>query len=121
MKRILSKFQKIFTKKGIVNFFLSLNNFISRLNNNIHYKNMLSKKTNKDRFSEIYRKNIWKSNESGSGKGSEVLYTENLRNWLLEILPKYKVEKFVDAACGDFNWMRLVIPKLDIKYEELIL
>ena len=32
-------------------------------------------------------------------------------------MPKYKVEKFVDAACGDFNWMRLVIPKLDIKYE----
>jgi len=117
VKRILSKFQKIFTKKGIVNVFLSLNNFISRLNKKIHYKNMLSQKTNKERFSEIYRKNIWQSNESGSGKGSEVLYTENLRNWLLEILPKYKVEKFVDAACGDFNWMRLVIPKLDIKYE----
>ena len=53
MKRILSKFQKIFTKKGIVNVFLSLNNFISRLNNNIHYKNMLSKKQIKKGFQKF--------------------------------------------------------------------
>ena len=45
------------------------------------------------------------------------IYTENLRLWLLRALPKYGVKKFVDAACGDFNWMRMVVPQLDIEYQ----
>ena len=80
------------------------------------YRNMLSKDSNKEKFTEIYSKNFWHSNESGSGKGSEIIYTDNLRFWLLRTLPEYGVDKFVDAACGDFNWMKLVVPELDIEY-----
>ena len=83
---------------------------------NKDYQGMLSKDSNKEKFTEIYRMNFWHSKESGSGKGSEVIYTESLRSWLLRVLPEYGVEKFVDAACGDFNWMKLVVPQLNIKY-----
>ena len=89
--------------------------FAGRVNS--EYENMLLKATKKERFSEIYNKNFWRSNESGSGRGSEIIYTENLRLWLLRALPKYGVKKFVDAACGDFNWMRMVVPQLDIEYQ----
>ena len=43
-------------------------------------------------------------------------YTEPLRDWLVENIPKLDVNKFVDAPCGDFNWMKLVVSKLDISY-----
>ena len=77
---------------------------------------MLKRSTLQERFSDIYEKNIWGSGESGSGEGSELEYAESLRTWLVESLPKYKVRKFVDAPCGDFNWMRSVIGQVDIEY-----
>lgn len=80
------------------------------------YQKMLSKKSNAERFSDIYDKNLWSSIESGSGEGSELVYTKGLRSWLIETLAQYKVQKLVDAACGDFNWMRFVLPDLELEY-----
>lgn len=68
------------------------------------------------RFGEIYDKNFWSSKESGSGEGSEFLYTQSLREWLIETVPKLGVEVFLDAACGDFNWMKKVLPILNVDY-----
>lgn len=90
------------------------NLFIS--NKNKEYQNMLLMDSNKERFSEIYRKNFWDSSESGSGRGSELTYTKKIRDWLPKICLKYNVKSFLDVACGDFNWMRLVISELDIEY-----
>jgi hypothetical protein len=67
-------------------------------------------------FSEIYAGKIWGSAESGSGPGSEVAYTQNLRDWLVRTLPSMKVRTFVDAPCGDFNWMQLVLPQVDVDH-----
>lgn len=80
------------------------------------YNKMLQRKTLQERFSDIYEKNLWSSDESGSGEGSEIEYTEPLRNWLVKAIPKYQIIKFVDAPCGDFNWMRLVLPEVDVEY-----
>ena len=80
------------------------------------YKKMLQCETLQERFSEIYKKNFWSSDESGSGEGSEIEYTEPLRNWLVKAIPRYQIEKIVDAPCGDFNWMRFVLPKVDVEY-----
>jgi hypothetical protein len=80
------------------------------------YKKMLQRETLQERFSEIYEKNFWGSDESGSGGGSEIEYTESLRNWLVKAIPRYQIEKIVDAPCGDFNWMRFVLPKVDVEY-----
>ena len=43
------------------------------------YQNMLSETHIADRFSKIYDDNLWSSDESLSGSGSEVAYTESLR------------------------------------------
>ena len=69
-----------------------------------------------DVFTTIYEKNLWLSNESVSGDGSEVAYTESLRAWLIDNIPKYRIETIVDAPCGDFNWMRHVISHVDVSY-----
>ncbi len=82
----------------------------------VAHRKMLKREPLAERFKEIYEKNFWGSNESGSGEGSEVEYTEGLRNWLIETLPRHNIKKIVDAGCGDFNWMRLVVPKLNIEY-----
>ena len=80
------------------------------------YKKMLQRESLQERFSDIYKKNFWGSDESRSGEGSEVEYTKPLRNWLVKAIPKYQIIKFVDAPCGDFNWMRFVLPEVDVEY-----
>jgi hypothetical protein len=77
---------------------------------------MLTLSNPKDRFAEIYEKNFWCSSETLSGEGSEIAYTQPLRSWLVSNIPKLNVKNFVDAPCGDYNWMKLVIPKVDINY-----
>lgn len=69
-----------------------------------------------DRFALICENNLWGSRESVSGEGSEAHYTENLRHWLEHAVPRYQVRSIVDAPCGDFNWMRLVLPRLTVTY-----
>ena len=80
------------------------------------YREMLELDTYKERFTRIYQENFWRSAESGSGEGSEARYTERLREWLPRIIEKYGIKTFVDAPCGDFNWMRLVLPHTDVTY-----
>lgn len=80
------------------------------------YKKMLRSSTAKEKFSEIYEKNFWGSTESISGGGSEIEYTKNLREWLVSAIPKFGVQTFVDAPCGDFNWMQKVVPEVNIEY-----
>tara|TARA_B100001057_G_C22655245_1_gene873718 strand:+ start:155 stop:925 length:771 start_codon:yes stop_codon:yes gene_type:complete len=80
------------------------------------YKKMLTKKDIKDRFITIYEENLWQSKESISGEGSEISYTKPLREWMLKEISQLNIKVFVDAPCGDFNWMKTIIPKLSIKY-----
>ena len=62
-------------------------------------------------FRTIYDENRWQSLESRSGHGSTVAYTRGLRKSLEQYLTKLNVKSFLDAPCGDFNWMRhLVLP-----------
>lgn len=72
--------------------------------------------TRRQRFEAIYGKRLWKSSESASGKGSELDRTKNLRARLPELIEKYRITSVVDAPCGDFNWMRHVLEKVDVTY-----
>jgi hypothetical protein len=78
------------------------------------------------KFSNIYVHNHWGSMESRSGTGSTIKEAEAISVWLKENLIKLGIKTIVDAACGDFNWMKHIIPVLNIKYygfdivEELI-
>src|SRR5260370_27074498 len=59
-------------------------------------------------FQVAYAMGAWGSAESGSGAGSELGATENVRTYLPELFQRFQVSKFLDAPCGDWNWMRRV-------------
>jgi hypothetical protein len=69
-----------------------------------------------DRFTEIYRKNLWGNFESVSGNGSTLEGTKNLRSKLPELFEKFSIKIIFDAPCGDFNWMRHFLEKSKVNY-----
>lgn len=58
------------------------------------------------KFSKIYRKNLFEGTVSRSGGGSDLVQTEEIRKWLPGLLESLNVNSFLDAPCGDFFWMR---------------
>lgn len=70
----------------------------------------------KDVFENIYKKNLWQSEESVSGIGSEEKSTKSLVKHLPEIFKKLNVRTILDAPCGDFLWMN----KVDYKFNRYI-
>ena len=67
-------------------------------------------------FTEIYKRNLWGSNESVSGPGSTLDYTTNLRSRLPELLEEFSIKSVFDAPCGDLNWMKYLLDDIDINY-----
>ena len=59
-------------------------------------------------FSDIYRNNSWADPETVSGRGSTLERTEVIRRELPSLLAELRAKSLLDAACGDFNWMRHV-------------
>jgi hypothetical protein len=112
MNRVLTKLKR----DGLLALCISIVRYPSQFIKRKSYQKMLKLGNPKDKFSEIYKNNLWSSSESLSGDGSEVAYTEPLRKWLVSNILKLKVKDFVDAPCGDYNWMKLVTPKVDINY-----
>lgn len=78
----------------------------------IWYRKIISlkflNKTPKDVFTQKYKHNLWKSEESISGTGSEIRQTELLITELNNLLKKLEVTSLLDIPCGDFNWMQKV-------------
>jgi len=62
-------------------------------------------------FTHIYTIRFWMfggNSESVSGPGSMIKQTGVIREELPKVLRRHKVQFFVDAPCGDFNWMKEV-------------
>src|SRR5215510_4949458 len=59
-------------------------------------------------FDEIYQTNAWGDPESVSGKGSTLARTNVIKSHLPVLLQELNADSLIDAACGDFNWMRYV-------------
>ena len=57
-------------------------------------------------FDRIYDKNLWQSDESVSGKGSELSCARNILERLPFLLKKYGIKTIMDAPCGDYNWIK---------------
>lgn len=62
----------------------------------------------KDKFSEIYKNNIFEGRESRSGEGSDLVQTAVIRSELPRLLKELNVRFLLDAPCGDWHWMREV-------------
>jgi Methyltransferase domain len=62
-------------------------------------------------FSEIHRRNIWGYQETVSGSGSTLQYTEGLRQSLPGLLGELGIRTLLDLPCGDLHWMsRIELP-----------
>ena len=59
-------------------------------------------------FEHYYKKNYWGDEESLSGPGSTLRYTENIRRQVPRLAAELGVETFFDAPCGDYNWVRAI-------------
>lgn len=57
-------------------------------------------------FSEIYHTNAWQDPESVSGRGSTLARTKIIMSQLPVLLRELGSQTLLDAACGDFNWLR---------------
>jgi SAM-dependent methyltransferase len=69
----------------------------------------LRERTLSERFSAIYRNQVWlagRADGSLSGLGSDLENTKTIRLRLPELLARLNTKTMLDVGCGDFNWMR---------------
>ncbi|SDY47312.1 hypothetical protein SAMN05216215_102768 [Saccharopolyspora shandongensis] len=69
-----------------------------------HRENLLQQETG-EVFRYIYRHNLWGSDESVSGNGSENAATEHIRAEIPALLRRRGVRTVADVPCGDFGWL----------------
>jgi hypothetical protein len=62
--------------------------------------------TRQEFFEEVYKHNLWNSQESRSGQGSELWAVATLRQELPSMLRHLGVRSMLDAPCGDYSWMQ---------------
>lgn len=67
-------------------------------------------------FLHHYETNEWESNESVSGPGSTINYTENIRREIPRLVGKLAIQTILDAPCGDYNWFKLIKWDKEISY-----
>jgi len=60
----------------------------------------------KNKFDNVFRKNAWGSNESRSGKGSELKFTNSIIDSIPNIIREYSINSVLDIPCGDYNYMK---------------
>jgi hypothetical protein len=46
--------------------------------------------------------------ETADGPGATLALTDKLRGWLPELIHRHQITTMLDAACGDWSWLRLV-------------
>jgi|688.fasta_scaffold01361_32 ubiquinone/menaquinone biosynthesis C-methylase UbiE len=59
-------------------------------------------------FTDIYSLNKWGSDESRSGTGSTLEFTDSIRKFLIEFIDTNNIKFFLDTSCGDWNWMKTI-------------
>ena len=63
-------------------------------------------------FNDIYSKKIWGDHGGGSGSGSAVENTPNLRNTLTKFVIDKKISSFLDLPCGSCVWTSVWLEQL---------
>ena len=69
---------------------------------------------NREFFREVYRRNTWNGERSRSGPGSEGAFAQRKVEVLRQWIETYKIRSLLDIGCGDFYWMRDLVPLLDV-------
>jgi SAM-dependent methyltransferase len=66
----------------------------------------------KERFEQIYETGVWRHGDEavpGSGQGSSLAATSEVRSQLPKILEELRSECLLDVGCGDFYWMQSIV------------
>ena len=79
-------------------------------------KTIQNYKTSEERFTQIYKQNLWGDGNSASGTGSTLEHTKALREELPKLFKHYGIKTIFDAPCGDFHWMKDVLSDSDVEY-----
>ena len=63
-----------------------------------------------DCFTNIYINDTWNmgQNETKSGLGSTIQFTENIRTKLIDFIKEKNINNMIDTICGEWNWMKLI-------------
>jgi hypothetical protein len=64
-------------------------------------------------FKSIYSRLAWGADGGGSGGGSTIQYTAQTRHVLVRFMTAKNISSLVDAPCGSFHWMPLVLSRLE--------
>eukprot|EP00884_Botryococcus_braunii_P014083 jgi/Botrbrau1/22676/Bobra.0132s0020.1 len=67
----------------------------------------------KEYFERIYDNKIWGDFGGGSGLGSTVEYTCNIRGILRTVVSTYNIKSMIDLPCGAMVWMPLALEMLN--------
>lgn len=68
----------------------------------------------KDVFTDIYRQNGWKGDQSVSGQGSGLEQTAVIRQELPKLFSRLKTRSVLDIPCGDFYWFKRMPSNLEL-------
>ncbi len=60
----------------------------------------------KDKFSTVYKQNLFNGQNSRSGEGSDLIQTEVIREEIPKLIADFKIHSMLDAPCGDWYWMK---------------
>lgn len=80
------------------------------------WKEVLISESAERAFTLIYERNLWGSDESGSGRGSSFSETARLREAFPRVIEEFQIKSIFDAPCGDFNWMRHILETVNVDY-----
>lgn len=67
-------------------------------------------------FQNYYDTNFWRDKESVSGPGSNLKATEAIRKQLPALFFTLGITNILDAACGDFHWMKEIMRFSHLNY-----
>src|SRR5690606_19650410 len=57
--------------------------------------------------------NLWGSSETVSGPGSSLRETKTIIQALPLLIEQLQIKTVLDAPCGDFNWMKEIVNRID--------
>lgn len=87
-----------------------------RIPSEVLRQRMLRLQRTEERFTLIYRTNMWGAEESRSGPVASLSETAALRRELPRLFDRLGVKTLFDAPCGDFYWMQHVVQDCPVSY-----
>lgn len=80
------------------------------------YFRKIAKNDIEEKFTKIYKYNLWGNLQSASGGGSTPSSTVKVRDLLPKIISDLNVRSMCDAPCGDFSWIEETVMEMQIDY-----